>query len=483
MARVVTAMACGFGLFGLAISAGAQPLGTFRWQLRPFCNVVTMAVTQNGGVFRLEGTDDQCGSGGTRAAAIGMAFQNPDGTIGFGFTIVTAPGGAAVHVEAAIALATLSGTWRDSAGHGGSFVFTPGAGSGGALRPVPSGMPATFRLRPDGGFVAAGGVSDIPASGAGRRMMWYPGKAAFRAGLVSGDEWDDANIGNSSIALGDQVIASGIRSTAFGALTRATGSLSTAFGDATNATGSRSTAMGSGTLASGGFSTAMGDRTTASGQGSTAMGRSTVASGLVSLAVGNQVTASGTASVALGQAATASTSGTFVFGDLSPFPTTLAATAANQFLVRSSGGVGFFTNPALTAGVTLAAGGSSWQTVSDRNRKRDFRDLSGEEVLDKLARMPIQEWSYTAQDGAIRHVGPTAQDFHAAFGLGEDPLRINTIDADGIALRAIQALELRQRETSTAQQAALDTVREQLAEIEALRAEIEALKRQLASRR
>ena len=59
--------------------------------------------------------------------------------------------------------------------------------------------------------------------------------------------------------------------------------------------------------------------------------------------------------------------------------------------------------------------------------------------------MPIREWNYKAQDAAIRHVGPTAQDFHAAFGLGEDPLRISTIDADGIALRAVQALEARTR--------------------------------------
>ena len=59
--------------------------------------------------------------------------------------------------------------------------------------------------------------------------------------------------------------------------------------------------------------------------------------------------------------------------------------------------------------------------------------------------MPIREWNYKAQDAAVRHVGPTAQDFHAAFGLGEDPLRISTIDADGIALAAVQALEARMR--------------------------------------
>ncbi len=66
-------------------------------------------------------------------------------------------------------------------------------------------------------------------------------------------------------------------------------------------------------------------------------------------------------------------------------------------------------------------------------------------MLAKLAGLSIQEWSYKAQDAATRHVGPTAQAFHAAFGLGEDPLRISTIDADGIALRAIQALNERDR--------------------------------------
>jgi Chaperone of endosialidase len=83
--------------------------------------------------------------------------------------------------------------------------------------------------------------------------------------------------------------------------------------------------------------------------------------------------------------------------------------------------------------------------ISDVRRKTHFRELDGEDVLGKLAAMPIREWSYRAQDPAIRHVGPTAQDFHAAFGLGEDPLGISTIDADGIALRAIQALEARTR--------------------------------------
>jgi hypothetical protein len=58
---------------------------------------------------------------------------------GFGLSIVTAPGGTPVHVDATIFIATLSGTWHDSAGNSGTFIFTPGAGIGGGPRPVPSG--------------------------------------------------------------------------------------------------------------------------------------------------------------------------------------------------------------------------------------------------------------------------------------------------------------------------------------------------------
>ena len=62
-----------------------------------------------------------------------------------------------------------------------------------------------------------------------------------------------------------------------------------------------------------------------------------------------------------------------------------------------------------------------------------------------MAAMSVREWSYKAQDASIRHMGPTAQDFHAAFGLGEDPLRIGTMDADGVALAGVKALESRTR--------------------------------------
>jgi len=488
----------------VALPADAQPLGTFRWQLQPFCNVVTVTVTQNGGIYRLEGTDDRCGEP-QAASVIGTAFQNPDGSIGMGLNIVMAPDGQPQPVSATLSLPSMSGTWKDESGHTGAFVLTQGAGTGGSPRPLPvaPAVPGAIRLQADGGLLAGGAIDNgtIPATGAGARMMWFPARAAIRAGSVTGTQWDEANIGQHSTALGRNTIASGFGSTALGNFavasatgsvalgqaTSATGLYSTAMGDSTTASGSQSTAIGAGTLAAGGQSLAAGSATLASGQHSTALGHLTIASGLNSLASGQRSQADGAESIALGQDALAggpgtvvlgskaatqlAAYGTFVFGDRSTL-TPIIAVAPNQFLVRASGGVAFYTNAALTTGLRLAPSGSQWLGLSDVNAKHLFRALDGEELLGKLAGLPIQEWSYTAQDASIRHVGPTAQDFRAAFGLGEDPLRIGTMDADGVALAAVKALEARTRtlqDENEALQSALDELRREIQQIRARR--------------
>lgn len=112
---------------------------------------------------------------------------------------------------------------------------------------------------------------------------------------------------------------------------------------------------------------------------------------------------------------------------------------------RFAGGYYLYTRADLGTGAALAANGSSWAALSDVNAKENFRDVDGEGVLAKLAAMSIREWNYKAQDAAIRHMGPTAQEFRAAFGLGDFPLRINTVDADGVALAAVKALDARTR--------------------------------------
>jgi len=453
-------------LAGLGGRAVAQPVGTFRWQLRPFCNVVTVAITQNGPIYRLEGTDDQCG-GADAASVTGTAFPNADGTIGFGLNIVTTPGGRPVHVDADISLGTFSGTWRDSAGGSGTFTLTPGAGTGGSPRPLPalpSSLPSTITLRQDGGVVAGGAqnVGAIPASGPGLRMMWYPAKAAFRAGEAVNNGWDDARIGYGSVALGNGPVASGFSSTAFGMDSAATGDVSTAMGNATLAAGTASTALGDHSLASGASSLAIGSETSATAIGAFAGGGVfTTASGPRSLAFGENVRAQGAGSVALGTRATAAADGSFAFGDQSS-SSMFSVTQPNQFKVRAAGGVEFFSNPQANIGVRLVAGGVQWTSLSDVNTKHLFRDLDGEEILAKFAAMPVREWSYKAQDAAIRHIGPTAQDFHAAFGLGEEPLRIGTLDADGVALAGVKALEARTRELSEQ----LATLIDRLAQLE-----------------
>ena len=113
----------------------AQPVGTFRWQQQPYCNVLTLTAVQQGGHYTLHGTDDQCGAA-NQASVIGLAFLNPDGTIGLGLTVVTAPGGIPLHLDANITFPLLNGTWRDSSGSTGTFTFTPGSSTSGSPRPI-----------------------------------------------------------------------------------------------------------------------------------------------------------------------------------------------------------------------------------------------------------------------------------------------------------------------------------------------------------
>jgi len=101
--------------------------------------------------------------------------------------------------------------------------------------------------------------------------------------------------------------------------------------------------------------------------------------------------------------------------------------------MRASGGYRLFSNSGATAGVYLAPGGGSWSSMCDRNAKENFVPVDAEAVLAKVVSLPIATWNYKSQDPAIRHMGPTAQDFKAAFGLGESDTGIASIDADGVA--------------------------------------------------
>jgi len=91
----------------------------------------------------------------------------------------------------------------------------------------------------------------------------------------------------------------------------------------------------------------------------------------------------------------------------------------------------------------FSVGGNAWlkgtlTQGSDRNRKENITRINGASILDKVAGLDISQWNYIDED--VPHIGPMAQDFYAAFGLGDTDKGIAAIDSDGIALAAIQAL-------------------------------------------
>jgi hypothetical protein len=143
--------------------------------------------------------------------------------------------------------------------------------------------------------------------------------------------------------------------------------------------------------------------------------------------------ASGIGSFAVGQNTTASHNGAFVWGDGT---SSAYSTDTNQFLALASNGVGFYTS----FGSCLFFSGSNWTCTSDRNLKENFIEMKPQEILAALVEIPITQWNMKGQDQSIYHVGPMAQDFYAAFVLGEDDEHINTGDEIGIAYAAIQGL-------------------------------------------
>ena len=107
-------------------------------------------------------------------------------------------------------------------------------------------------------------------------------------------------------------------------------------------------------------------------------------------------------------------------------------------------GIGVGSNPSYLLRVGTGGAycnGTTWVNGSDRNTKQNFDPVDPREVLAKVSAMPITEWQYQVEDAGTKHIGPMAQDFHAAFGLnGSDDKHISTVDEGGVALAAIQGL-------------------------------------------
>jgi Chaperone of endosialidase len=198
----------------------------------------------------------------------------------------------------------------------------------------------------------------------------------------------------------------------------------------------------------------------------------TVPGGALNKAIGN-------GTFVAGRNGTATETGMFVFSDsrgaeFNPALYRAAGESANTFNVRATGVGGVWFVTGVNAGGTptwacYAQNGTGWTCASDRNLKRNLEPIDGAEVLAKLAAMPIYRWQ--PKDGPnadVTHAGPMAQDFHAAFGLGDNDKAIGLQDADGVALAAIKGL--------------YQLVQQQARDLERLRGEFAAQRAELASR-
>ncbi len=473
-------------------SASAQSLGTFSWQLQPFCNRVTVTVTHNAGNYTLDGFDDQCGAG-QRAPLVGTATPNPDGTIGLGLQIVTVPGGQGVNVDARISLAGLVGPWADSAGNSGTFVFK-GQAAGSPRPPVALGALApnvvTSVTIVDGSI----GAADVDSTQIQRRLTGPCVRGVYMTtASAAGTPTCAAGAGLSTMfGVNAGALTTGIRNTAigFGALQdNVTGEDNTAVGTSalanSTAPSGGNTAVGSSALfglTTGFWNTAVGDvalnRLTTGGS-NVGVGRFALffnESGSGNTAIGdsagyNQL---GSGNVAIGNAAGQNvTNGSNnihisnfgLSGDNGAIKIGTAGVQTTAFVAGISG-----VNIGTGAAVQVSAAGQLGIVVSSRRFKHDIQDMG--EVSSRLFELRPVTFRYNQPlaDGSMpRDLGLIAEEVAEVFpelALYDAEGRIESVAYQKLPVLLLNELQ-KQQATIDAQAAAIAALNARLAALEA----------------
>jgi hypothetical protein len=437
--------------------------------------------TVAGGANNIAGPQGSTVAGGFQNQASGQgSFVGGGGFDGSGFSGNTASGGASTVAggfgnQATNTYATVGGGSNNLAGNMAAFV-------GGGIGNQASGDGAfiggggydgsTFsgNSAQGGGSVIGGGIGNIASSDeatvGGGEQNTASGQGSFVGGgiynnvggggifaVVSGGYQNHANGPQATVGGGSYNIAGPQNSTVAGGYgNQASGSGSFVGGGGFDGSGfSGNTASGGASTVAGGFGNQAANTyaTVGGGLQNSATGFGAVVMG------GSANIAEGRFSFAGGQNAVAASDGTFVWADsntnvFNPLILSGPQGFANSFNVRST--AGFYiatgvnsTDGQITSGVYVAAGGSGWNTLSDRNAKTHFSGLDATDVLRRLLSVPVLSWNYKSQDASVRHIGPMAQDFNAAFGVGEpdkagERKYINSLDEEGVALAAIQGL-------------------------------------------
>ncbi|HJR05969.1 MAG TPA: tail fiber domain-containing protein [Pyrinomonadaceae bacterium] len=331
--------------------------------------------------------------------------------------------------------------------------------------------PAYFKVFQNGSMVATGnlGIGVSPMQGKGYRTSWDSYKGAFRSGYAD-NEWDDANVGFFSWAGGSNSTAIGLYALAFGDTNSAESTSSIVFGSGNQVKGAAGFSAGAGNRVCDTYGVALGNN--AKSGGPLINGKCDPDSfnlrGLAAVAIGYNVTADQDHTTAMGKfASNNGFTGTFVWSDGSATASadTFRNTANNEFAARATGGFRFRTNLGGTTGCNLPAGSGVFNCTSSRTTKENFFNVRGEDVLTSLRKVPVSTWNYISEGQQSRHLGPMAEDFYAAFGLGTSDKAIGVQDLAGVSIAAVKALDER-----TAQ------LQLKTAELEKLRSEVNELR-------
>lgn len=260
---------------------------------------------------------------------------------------------------------------------------------------------------------------------------------------------------------------SGANAFASGNQCEASGNESSVCGGRSNIASGRQSTVGGGTYdtASGWWSTVSGGHTNrAHGDYSAVVGgRGSIADGDDSFVAGCRGRAMHDGTIVLSANSTVTVTDTISTAGVEQ----LVMRADSGIYITNAGGqAAYVTNRLIntSSGAYLTTGGT-WTNSSDRNLKENFSPVSGAEILRKVSELPVTRWNYKTDGSEIAHIGPVSQDFHAAFGLGDNDKAIATVDADGIALAAIQEL-YRITQELQAKSARLEAVEVELANLQ-----------------
>jgi Chaperone of endosialidase len=309
-----------------------------------------------------------------------------------------------------------------------------------------------------GGHNNTAGSFDASATDSDRATVaggWSNGAVA-RGSAIGGGQSNFSSGLNSVISGGNNNQASAVAATVSGgSLNVASGIVSSVHGGAENVS------SGYGSAVAGGYN----NQTT--NTFSFAAGAANRSSGFTSFALGSGSNASASVSFALGRYASAMHDYAFVWGGNENGPTNSAG--PSTFTAFAQNGYYFYGGTSAgKACIYVPDANNGWQCTSDRNAKTNITKLDGKSVLAKVASMPVSSWSFIGGE-AFRQIGPMAQDFFAAFKLGNDDKSISPMNMSGVALAAIQGLNAK----------LMEEVKAKNADIKRLNDEIVAIKKKL----